>query len=208
MISVYAIGDARRREAHPSVVECVREGDLIAFFAAGRPRDPDVRELRRHEAVVSSLMGDAGVLPMRFGSVMQDERELRALLRARRDEFARSLARVRGRVELGARALWREPALDALSGGGAFMRARLDRYRAARRVADEIHPLLAELAADSVCRVAPTDDAAFAGAYLVERTRVGGLKQRSARLRGELTNVDLVCTGPWPPYSFSGGGGA
>jgi len=208
MISVYAIADARRRESHGSAVECVREGDLIAFFAPGRPGNPDVHLLRRHDAVVSSLMDEASLLPMRFGSVVEDERELRALLRARRHEFAQALARVRGRVEVGVRALWREPTGDTHSGGTAFMRAKPDRQRAARRIADEIHPPLAELAAESVCRVAPAAEAAFAAAYLVERAHAGGVKQRAARLGRECASVDLVCTGPWPPYSFSGGADA
>ena len=50
-------------------------------------------------------MTDRAVLPMRFGSRLQDDDALRELLAARQQEFLATLQRVRGRVEVSVRAM-------------------------------------------------------------------------------------------------------
>jgi glycosyltransferase involved in cell wall biosynthesis len=42
-------------------------------------------------------------------------------------------------------------------------------------------------------------------AYLVERERVDELVSAVQRLERDVEGVTLVCTGPWPPYSFASG---
>jgi hypothetical protein len=137
---------------------------------------------------------------MRFGAVLPDEDAVRSLLRERSEELRAGLERVRGRVEIGVRAGWEDgPAAGAgpngSRSGAEFMRAKLERRRAARSRADEIHPRLAELAADSVLTLCPRDDTAFTAAYLVERNDIERFAERANA---------VTVSGPWPPYSFSG----
>ena len=83
------------------------------------------------------------------------------------------------------------------------MRARLARRQAAGRVADAVHPPLVELAADAKFSLLPRDDTPFTAAYLVDRGCLLEFERRVESLRGTHEDVELVFSGPWPPYSFS-----
>jgi hypothetical protein len=108
------------------------------------------------------------------------------MLAERADELLAALERVRGAVELGVRGEVCAPPAPAASGTEYLL----------RRVADErIHEPLASLSRASVRRSRPP----HIGAYLVDRGAVDRFRARVHELGG-----DLVCTGPWPPYSFCG----
>jgi gas vesicle protein GvpL/GvpF len=172
---VYAVTEARDHAPAPTLY-AVRHGALAAVVADHEAPEPTPEALRRHETVVEGLMGDGPLLPMRFGSVTDD---VAGLLAAREEELLAALERVRGAVELGVRGTGHMPA----DGTGYLMR----RVAAARA-----HEPLAALARASVRRSHP-----HVGAYLVDEAAVDGFTARVREL-GE----DLVCTGPWPPYSF------
>jgi hypothetical protein len=184
MISVYAIGE--------------RGGRLVAFVQRGveHPPAPDETALREHDRAVAELMASHdAVLPMRFGTVVESDDEVRELLARRGEELRGQLAHVRGRVEMGVRAPWDGGPIVANS-GGEFMRAKAERRAAARRAAAAVHEPLSELAVDSVLRLNPREDTMFSAAYLVEREEAGEFADRARPL--------ATVTGPWPPYSFSG----
>src|SRR5689334_3999974 len=181
---VYAVTEAVSAETAPHVV---RWGELAAIVGAEPlPADPDERTLWHHEAVVEAAMERGPVLPMRFGSVVDD---VTGFLAARHEELARSPERVRGAVELSVRIVEDATAATPASGTEYLMRRA-----AATSLAEQVYAPLAELSRASTRR-------AQAFAFLVE-TRVAPMfHERVASLRERL-DVELVCTGPWPPYSF------
>ena len=201
MILVYAVGE----EAVPVPgIEPVACAGLTAFTrAVERPPEATEVNLRDHDQVVVSLMRETAVLPMRFGTLVAGEAELARLLGPRRDELASMLAHVRGRVEIGLRAVWRNGRSDLPATGREFLEAKLDRRLTARREARRLHAPLAEQSADSVCRILPRDGTAFSAAYLVDPEQVGRIERHAAALARDSGELDLVISGPWPPYSFS-----
>jgi Gas vesicle synthesis protein GvpL/GvpF len=150
-----------------------------------------------HEAVVEALMADRAVLPVRFGGEFGEEGALRADLEPRLDELERALARLRGRVELGVRVLVRERAGAPASGRDYLLGRAEEQARASR-----IHERLAELAVESSVAPAARGDFLLTGSYLVERDDVAAFAAEVDRLAAEEPEVELLCTGPWPPYSF------
>lgn len=201
MILVYAVGED---DAPGAQVETVACAGLTAFTrqVAGAP-DATEPNLRDHDQVVVSLMRETAVLPMRFGTVVADEGELSSLLGPRRDELASLLAHVRGRVEIGLRGVWRNGGGEPAATGRQFLEAKLERRLAARREAQRFHAPLAAQSADSVCRILPRDGTAFSAAYLVDPEQVGNIERHAAALARDSGELDLVISGPWPPYSFS-----
>src|SRR4051794_18233492 len=176
---VYAVIEADA-PSPPATLYAVRHGALAAVVADHATPQPTPEALRRHEAVVEGLMARGPVLPLRFGGVTDD---VAGWLAAREDELAPLLDRVRGAVELGVRG-----GDDAGAGAPASGTDYL-----LRRVADEhVHAPLAALARASVRRRRP-----HVGAYLVDRDVVDRFHARVREL-----DRRLVCTGPWPPYSF------
>lgn len=209
MIYVYAVGEGRGTVAMRGIedrpVETFRDGRLTAFVSRGAPAAiaPAPAALRRHDAVVRALMEVGAVLPMRFGTLAPDRRVLREALAGRESELVAALDRVRGRVEVGVRAVWSPGAAEpAAASGREFMLAKLGRREAARQVADGVHRPLAELAADATCTLLPRADTALTAAYLVEREHAEEFERRAEELGSSQADVELVCTGPWPPYGF------
>jgi hypothetical protein len=181
---------------------------VVSEHAGGAP-EPSASTLTAYERIVRRLMDRDAILPARFGSVLDDEPEVHALLRRRRDDLVARLRRVRGAVEISLRASWREATRPRGDGGGdqsgtAYLRERLELRQRARRVAGELDSLK-PLALSSRRTLEPRPDVPLLDAYLVDRERVDEFVALVEQLDVDLDDVDLVCTGPWPPYSFAEG---
>jgi hypothetical protein len=172
----------------------------------------DEATLWTFEQVVESLMDDCAVLPVRFGSLLADVAEVEEMLTARRGALAAKLDRVRGAVELSVRGVWPDtdtsaapPTDSAANGSGtAYMRSRLEPHRRAGELAARVHAHLDDHARASSHRLLTRATVPLSAAFLVERGREGDFLSRVRGLDAELSDTDLVCTGPWPAYSFAG----
>jgi hypothetical protein len=175
-----------------------------------------------HAGVCEDLMTKAdAVLPVRFGEAFDDEAALMASLDDRHDRLAGVLERVRDRVEIGVRVRWDEstsstdtmPASGNGAGAGrAYLMARVEderRRRAVEERADAVagllHAALRTHAADSRLEVLPTEGQLMSGVYLVDRDHVDGIVEEARRLGQDHPDLDVLCTGPWAPYSFADG---
>jgi hypothetical protein len=157
-----------------------------------------------HAAVVDAVAAaNEAVLPVRFGGMHADGEALRAAVAARAPELAAALARVRGCVELGVRALAPSVERVAAASGAAYMRGRLEQRRETDRLADELHAPLAGLARDATQTVGATQRLLLSGAYLVPEDAVATFRKQVASLQDAHPELAIVCTGPWPPYSFA-----
>src|SRR5919204_1856455 len=156
-----------------------------------------------HARVVDAIVGaNDAVVPARFGAVHTDGAALRAAVGPRAAELGSALARVRDAVELGLRALspQAEPA-PALT-GTEHMRARLDRRHDTEEIAARLHAPLAAIARETTTTVGATPRLLFSAAYLVSRSDVSTFRDAVEQLQAAHRELGLVCTGPWPPYSF------
>lgn len=191
-------------------LHAVVDGPLAAVVSdhSGAPVEPTADALSAYERTVRRLMDRGAVLPAQFGSVVDDETAVRELLRRRRRDLVARLVRVRGAVEIGLRASWRgrtrRPSDPRSQSGTSYLRDRLELRQSARRVATELDPLGA-LARSSRRAIAPRPDLPVLNAYLVDSGRVGEFVELVEQLDDRLDEVELVCTGPWPPYSFAEG---
>jgi Gas vesicle synthesis protein GvpL/GvpF len=212
---VYGIVEARGLDAYGRGLDQrplfgLTEKPLEAIVSEheGRPPELSAAALHAHERTVRRLMDRGAVLPAQFGSMLPDEDAVRGLLRGRRRDLMARLRRVRGAVEIGLRASWRNDARAVLDPrpppGSSYLRERLELRQSARRVASELDPLTA-LARGSRRALATRPDLPVLDAYLVDRERVREFVALVEQLDDRLDDVELVCTGPWPPYSFAEG---
>ena len=203
-------GDASGVGLDGQPLYAVVEGPLSALVSDhfGGPLEPTADALSAYEQTVRALMERGTVLPAKFGSVVEDETAVRELLRRRRKDLVARLVRVRGAVEIGLRASWRDgsrvPSDARSQSGSSYLRDRLELRQSARRVASELDPLGA-LARSSRRAIAPRPDLPVLNAYLVDSGRVSEFVELVEQLDDRLDEVELVCTGPWPPYSFAEG---
>jgi hypothetical protein len=172
MIWVYGIREPA--EVEPPLEALTHRGLTAVFGRREHERTPE--GLWEHEQIVETLMP---VLPMRFASTLADEGALRRLIEERHESFAAALAHVAGRVEVGVRTASR-----GATSGREHLLGKL-----------ALHEPLAALAVDSRVR-------SSGSAYLVERDALPGFTQAVERLQEAHPELAILCTGPWPPYSF------
>jgi hypothetical protein len=135
----------------------------------------------RHAEVVEGLMNRSrAVLPAQFGRPFDDEGELAAAIRTKAPELERGLERVRGCVEFGLRVAGEGPSATS---GTEYMHARL----AQQRIVEPLERL---------------SRASASNAYLVPTENVPAFREAVTHLQNEHPELSVVCTGPWPPYSF------
>jgi hypothetical protein len=152
-----------------------------------------------HEGVVDELLAAGPVVPFRYGTTLPDRATAEAYLGRERQRFARTLAELRGRVELAVRVVVPEDQRDqSADDGTGYLAARAR----ARHAHDHLLAPLDSLAAASSRR----DDLGRVtrASYLVARDDVDRFASIVRQLQESHPDLALSCTGPWAPYSFVG----
>jgi hypothetical protein len=211
-----------RRVVHEGIAALVTDVPRAALAAA--------RDLRAHWSVLEEAAARTTVLPVRFGTVVEnDAAVVEEFLAPKVDRLAALLAELEGKVQLSVKGFYDEERLLTEvvreSPAVARMRERVQRLPEAATYYDRIR--LGELVAAEVdrrrardselvlgrleplavaARVEPpnTKDSAVNAAFLVERDRVdefsGAVQELVADL-GDRMRIRYV--GPLPPYSFA-----
>ncbi|WP_462203019.1 GvpL/GvpF family gas vesicle protein [Frankia sp. CcWB3] len=180
---------------------------------------------RRHDQVLWELLERGGVLPLRFGTVLADPEQARAILDDQVRDLLRMLDAVRDAREWGFRvdSPVHHPAEtvptvgvggragSATGSGTAYLAERRRELQAERDRRDEIAAMVdradRELAAhtrDDARRHTGRPGRMFDCAYLVPRSEEEAFLTTATVLTRELdaAGCPAEVTGPWPPYSF------
>jgi hypothetical protein len=214
-----------------SAVRAIAHGDVAAVVSQieGGPLAA-ARDLRAHWRVLEAIAQATTVVPVRFGTVLADERSLVAdFLAPQADRLVELLGELSGKVQLNVKGFYDEERLlrevVATSPAVARMRERVkavpaaagyyDRIRLGELVSGELErrrerdsalvlDRLAPLAVAVRSEPAATADMAVNTAYLVDEARIEAFSREVAKLTDELgERVRLRYVGPMPPYSFA-----
>lgn len=217
---------------HGHLAAVVREVPLDEFDESVLPQRLNdqqwlERNARAHEDVLQAAAAATAVVPLRFGTIYRSLGQVERMLAERSEEFATTIRRVRGHVELGVKA-WLDPkrleqtlaasgAPAAGGAGAAYLQRRAQEQALARRLAtrraelaEEAHRRLSAIAVDAVTnRPQPPEltgrpeDMILNGAYLVPagEERLRAELECLAHEQAEL-GVEYELTGPWPPHNF------
>jgi hypothetical protein len=191
-------------------------------WSSGGPSVSSQEALWHQEAVLEALMRDRAVLPLRYGTVLESVDELLNMMIGRQEEWRWALDRVRGCVEMSVRASVRPPAAAKATrpvsesegpnpvpeSGAQYLARRGVEHARARAVADTVQARLATAASASDPNLRPSASSPFAASYLVPEPELARFQRTVNQLALDHPEFAIVCTGPWPPYSFVGQGGA
>lgn len=160
------------------------------------PVTPDA--LWAHEGVVDELLEAGPVVPFRFGTTLPDRAAAEAFLSRETERFTRTLAGLRGRVELAVRVGMPESEEAEPDDGVGYLAARARARDADDAVLAPLEPLAAASTKSNSARV-------IRASYLVESRDVDRFASVVRELQARNPDLALTCTGPWAPYSFVGG---
>jgi hypothetical protein len=212
-------------------VRTIEHGDLAAVVSDAQTDVCDITRdnLMAHQRVVEESMRHADVLPVAFGTIARDDRDVREKLLGReRDELHDHLAYIQGRVELGLKVLWNRDRLfseivaeredirslrDRIASlppdSAYFERIQLGELTDAAigekrdREGDAILEALRPLAVDLRLHTPLTDMMILNASFLVDRDHIEVFDTQVQQL-GEIHADRLVLqyVGPLPTYSF------
>ncbi len=202
--------------------------DIAAVVSAygGAHPSASADDLWRYEDVLESLMCDRTVLPVRFATTAPSWRHVGDMLCAAYSAFVHDIERVRGQVEIGMRFLTASEhggegemapaasgrlALPGTGPGAAYLSVKIARERQLRhrrraklKLVREVYERLASHANASRLDDEPDDRQATsaAAAFLVPRDGIVSFQEIVGEVANAHPQLALICTGPWPPYSF------
>lgn len=167
-------------------VDTWAQGELAAVLGR-RWSDADTIELAlRHDDVVAQVQqACSAVIPFRMGTLLRDERELRAMLQTQRPRLLRTLERFRGRIEMSLK----------LRLGGSWSDLAppgLDSIRSLASGADDYDEQLTMRRSEAI----------LIGRYLIDRDAVGDFWSAFEQIRAAAPETAAMGSGPWAPYSF------
>jgi hypothetical protein len=207
-------------------VRALRHAGLAALVSPIGKTRLRAADVRAHWRVLEQAFEHATVLPVRFGTLMESEDEVRQrLLEPNEDRLAELLQAMNGLIQLNVKGrydeasllreiLREEPALARLrqraerSGAmtdqialGQHVERAIERRRA--RDTDAVRLALDDVAVSSREEQIRHPDA-FNVAFLVARDRTDRFGERVGTVRAELQNgIDIRYVGPVPPFSFA-----
>ena len=165
--------------------------------------------LRRDTRLVALLLYGAGLRLMECLTLRLKDLDLsRGELRVRRGKGGKDRVTM---LPVVARESLEEPDTDGENASGpgtAYLVGRLKRLQRQRELAARIHEPLTSIARSSTSWSGAPERPLWKAAYLVPRDQIEPFMERVRILDDELSEATVVCTGPWPPYSFSSGDGA
>ena len=173
---------------------------------------PDIPRVLAYEGVIESIHRRGAVIPLRYGSVFEQESQIAELLEERGQHYAKLLRELEGWVEMGVRVFStsaeRGRPFPSLS-GVAYLAAKRKHYAQAdgigleqERISREIHRLLAGHFARS-----KTESGFLAGNpllslhFLVPKNSITPFRKVLQRM-SHFPATRVLSSGPWPPYNF------
>ncbi|HEX7334635.1 MAG TPA: GvpL/GvpF family gas vesicle protein [Pyrinomonadaceae bacterium] len=169
-----------------------------------------------HDTVVRSVFDRRTLLPFRFGSVVS-EQQLRHYVATYKPALKKSLAHVRGCVQMDLKIIWQytKPAAGPLpeedrGPGTTFLeKKRRELLGDERQVAEKtelsnlLHKELGDLLRDEQIELQPSKTAVLAAVFhLIERANTARYRENVQEIRNKRPDLKIRLSGPWPPYSF------
>ena len=182
----------------------------------------------KHEEVVEKLMEDFTVLPMRFHTLFNQEKDALLMMKEYCGDFRENLDRLRNKKEFGVRVIWpgdvkRNRIIDAYkkSNAGAdmpdsssvksFVKEKFEEYKIDKEFEEEADKYIALIdnffsrwACEKKIEKLKSENLLLNAFYLVEKEKEGDFKEAFERARDICICGDLkyLFSGPWPPYNF------
>lgn len=171
-------------------VYTIPQGDIAAVVCDSPMMDYELAEddIRRHEAVLRRVMEEHTLVPVEFGTTIQNERILRHLMRKAYGTVKECLGLLDNMVELGAKAV--------LDGDNVVEPEERKEY------ASDILTSLDAKAKQAVLRDLFSDRLILNASFLVRRGDIDAFSNEVTKLQEKYPMLKLLYSGPWAPYNF------
>jgi len=183
-----------------------------------------------YAGVIDSLFKDFTLLPVRFGSVMESEGEIRNMLERNHIEIQKNLLKVEGKVEFGLKVFCDteklkagfniKPEPEAKSAGKPgtgqnnsvymdYVKKKLAEYRLEETVLSYVNSVIKEITecltgveATGKFKKMASPANIIDALFLIKKEMTAELIRVVKDLQTRYPDLNFMLTGPWPPYNF------
>ena len=200
----------------PGICRITAHGLAAAVSAVEQiAASPSVASLLAYARVVEAIHARQAVIPLRYGSVMEDESAVVRLLEDHQHEYGALLARLLGMTEMGIRVLWPVRAgvtpASPQSPGARYLASLRNRYSSANvldgeeeQLADRMAGWLSSCSAGQRREVTCSSQRRLLSLYfLTSKTGVERFRSKARKICPP-SGAKVLVSGPWPPYNFAG----
>ncbi|MEE8177649.1 MAG: GvpL/GvpF family gas vesicle protein [Acidobacteriota bacterium] len=181
------------------------------------------RSIVQHGQIIGHAFETHTVLPMRFGTSFQSEKQVVQLIQENRSELLEAFCRLRGRAEMRLKLLLppdvQNPGSPKKSlpkslaagkrrsnGNGAGKTAEAPMDARSRMLAEQLavwaREMFRPLEQQVRCRMIPGSELLVDCAHLIENKRVASYQKLRRSAAEQIKGCELRISGPWPPYHF------
>ena len=192
------------------------------------PPKKALQYLAEHQRVLERVMTELAVVPVKFGTVLEDDQQISHVLEAGREELTSALERYTGRVELDLAASWAdlrsilteiaddeavvsmkaeiaseaEPTMEQRIELGQLVKRLLDKRR--EGIAARLVVALRATWPNVIVNPTRDDSMVLNAAVLIDRSEEDQFDRMLEKLNRSYENrLHFRCVGPLPPYSFA-----
>jgi hypothetical protein len=207
----------------PVRVEPLGSVTVILTYLTPDFEEVGIEDAVQHVRVLEKAMENATVLPIRFGTVADSLAEFKTMVISNQFAIQKELHRLKGKYEVGIKGYWRkETILEELRASkeytalveeaqqnsraamelGQMVEATVNEWRV--RLEEQVHPLLARLAAESVISDATSVEMVYNSSFLVTPEQELRLKEKLIESAEKTLNnrIEFHFTTKLPPYNF------
>lgn len=213
-------------------VACRGLGCVVSNYSgedfASLPKETLLRCLMAHQEVIERVMKECPILPVKFGTLVEGEVEVRRLIQQSHSRLSHALERLAGKVEMEVAATWDlkrvleeigqadeilrlkesiagRPATEVLEvqiQAGKIVKGSLDRRREEHE--QRLLGFLGGAALDVQPNALVADEMVMNVAFLIEREQEAEFDEQVRKLDEALNGeASFRIVGPLPPYSFA-----
>lgn len=189
---------------------------------------PTGEELQKHEKTNEKIMENATLIPMSFGNISRNEKEIINFLKKNYETLAELLMKFENRVEVGLKVYWTAEGFESevedlevrimkleierenrlnnlkLAEVGRLIEQKVEDAR--KRYKEKIFNKLSGFSCDSRLNSALTPGMVLNSSFLIEKDKKKNFDEVFNRIYDEhKKGLIFKYTGPWPPYNFIDG---
>ena len=193
--------DALPPGVHEAKLESLEESGVRCFYSHVEDLAANAASFRndalRFHAVLRAILDHATIVPFRFPTLLETDREIREFIATHAPAYLEDLRRIRGKVQMEVRITPLGTSLEPQS-GKEYMDVRLNEQRALIAHERAVFAAAGELIADWQVRQEAVGLRCYA---LVSWEQVAAFEER-IRALSPVEGATIMVSGPWPPSEF------
>lgn len=204
----------------------IKEGNFgaVASICSGEKFEVNFDNLSKHNQVLNEILEHHDIIPFSFNTIMDSEADVHRFIQLNQNPIKSNFDRIMNKIEMGIKAAWNSAKikqeiiqsndnhslnLNNNTPASAYIKQKYKDYalennllKKAGLIKEYILEKLSGSFVDVKDRLMQTDNIAFNGSFLIDRTKKNDFIRTFEEIKQENKHLFFLMSGPWAPYNF------